>query len=110
MSGNAYTGNAGYSEESDNNILTKEEELFSKVMSDLTDRETWESRQETYYRMRNHGLRRKNKPYPGASDMHFPLIDNTIRKLIPFYFAQYSANDAAANLMQLLMYLKGYHK
>jgi hypothetical protein len=92
----------GFEEEtndSSNNVMTTEEELFSLVMSDLTDRETWESRQETYYRMRNHGLRRKNKPYPGASDMHFPLIDNTIRKLIPFYFAQYSANDVVAKFI-----------
>ena len=79
--------------------MRAEEDLYSKVLTDLTDREVWETRQDTFYQMRNHGLRRKNKPYPGAADMHFPLIDNTIRKLLPFYFAQYASHETIADFV-----------
>ena len=82
-----------------NSNMTEEEDLYGKVLIDLSEREVWETRQDTFYQMRNHGLRRKNKPYPGASDMHFPLVDNTIRKMIPFYYAQYSAQDLVAKFI-----------
>lgn len=75
------------------------ERLYQNVLEDLTEREVWETRQDTWYQMRNHGLRRKNKPFPGAADLHWPLIDNTIRKLLPFYFNQFASQDIIANFV-----------
>lgn len=49
-------------------------ELFSLTMDDLQDRSLWETRQQMYYDLRHHGLRRKSKPWPGASDAHFPSL------------------------------------
>ena len=49
--------------------------------------------------MRHHGLRRKNKPWPGASDVHFPLVDTTISELKPAYFQQLFATDLIAQFI-----------
>ena len=37
--------------------------------------------------------------WSGASDMHYPLIDNTIRKLLPFYYAQFASQDLVAKFV-----------
>jgi hypothetical protein len=52
-----------------------------------------------FYEMRHHGLRRKNKPWPGASDVHFPLVDTTISELKPAYFQQLFATDLIAQFV-----------
>ena len=49
-----------------------------------------------FYRMRHNGLRRKNKPWPGASDAHFTLSDTVIQRLAHFYFQQMFATDLIA--------------
>lgn len=59
--------------------------LYDKVVQALTDRKGWEDRQRVWYMMRHNGLPRRNKPFPGAADLHFPLIDGTIDKFKPFY-------------------------
>jgi|GEM_PF-886307 len=70
--------------------------LYEQTIQDLADRKTWEERQRLYYEMRHHGLRRKNKPFPGAADLHYPLIDGLIDKLKPFYFAQIWGSEQLA--------------
>jgi len=49
--------------------------------------------------MRHNGLRRKSKPFPGASDLHYPLSDSTIEKIKPHYFQQLFAVDILATFV-----------
>ena len=70
--------------------------LHGVILDDLKDRSQWDTRQSMFYRMRHNGLRRKNKPWPGASDAHFPLSDTVIQRLAPFYFQQIFATDLIA--------------
>lgn len=74
-------------------------ELHKQILDALKDRQDWESRQETWYSLRHQGLRRRNKPYIGAPDMHFPLIDASIDKHKPFYVQQIYATDTLANFV-----------
>ena len=71
----------------------------AEILSALNDRSKWEQRQATWYKMRHDGLRRVNKPFPGASDMHFPLGDMQIEKLKPFYISQIYATDTVAGFV-----------
>ena len=61
--------------------------LYSQVCDDIRSRQQWLSRQGTWYAMRHNGLRRQHKPWPGASDLHYPLADTIIEKLKPFIVA-----------------------
>lgn len=70
--------------------------IYDKVLQDLADRKAWEERQRLYYEMRHNGLRRRNKPFPGAADMHYPLADGQIDKLKPFYFSQIWGSEQLA--------------
>lgn len=71
-------------------------ELIDCVLRDLSLRERWDTRQSMLYEMRFRGLRRKTKPWPGASDVHWPLADSVIEKLKPFYVGQLYASDHLA--------------
>ena len=62
-----------------------EEILASLTKLCLSDRSKWEERQDIWYKMRNHGLRRTRMPFPKAADLHYPLIDTVIEKITPFY-------------------------
>ena len=75
------------------------DKLNTAVLQDLADRSVWDTRQRMFYEMRHHGLRRKNKPWPGASDVHFPLVDTTISELKPAYFQQLFATDLVAQFV-----------
>ena len=75
------------------------DKLNTAVLQDLADRAVWDTRQRMFYEMRHHGLRRKNKPWPGASDVHFPLVDTTISELKPAYFQQLFATDLIAQFV-----------
>jgi hypothetical protein len=77
------------------------QELHAAITRDLADRSAWETRQEKFYRMRHNGLRRSNKPYPTASDVHFPLADMAIEKLKPYYFQQVAATEVVAKFVPL---------
>jgi hypothetical protein len=77
--------------------MVTHEEILDAVQA----RSTWENRQATWYKMRHDGLRRINKPFPGAADMHFPLGDMQIEKLKPFYLSQLYANDTIASFTSL---------
>jgi hypothetical protein len=68
-----------------------------EILEAVSARSTWENRQAIWYKMRHDGLRRVNKPFPGAADMHFPLGDMLIEKLKPFYLSQLYAGDTVAS-------------
>lgn len=75
------------------------QKLAALVFDDLTRRKSWEDRQRIWYELRHSGLRRLNKPWPGAADMHFPLADGMIDKFKPFYFAQLFATETLASFV-----------
>lgn len=72
-----------------------------EILQALTDRKTWEERQATWYQMRHDGLRRRNKPWPNAADLHYPLADTLIEKQKPAYVGQVFATDAIASFTAL---------
>lgn len=74
-------------------------ELVQAVNDDLAARAQWDTRQAMFYEMRFHGLRRKNKPHPNASDVHFPLADSVIERLKPHYFQQLFATEQLASFV-----------
>lgn len=71
-------------------------ELVAAINDDLAARAMWDTRQAMFYEMRFSGLRRKNKPFPNASDVHFPLADSVIERLKPHYFQQLFATEQLA--------------
>lgn len=73
-----------------------EKDVFDQINKALKDRGTWETRQDTWYKMRHTGIRRPVKPYPNAPDQHYPLVDTVIEKLKPFYAQQIYANERMA--------------
>ena len=60
-------------------------ELYEDICEDLKDRQAWESRQILWAKMRNQGVKRTRKPWPGAADMHVPIGDTIIGKLKAYY-------------------------
>jgi hypothetical protein len=73
--------------------------LYEQIHSAIKDRQAWETRQSTFYQIRHQGLRRLNKPYPGAPDMHFPLVDASVDKHKPFLVQQIYATETAASFI-----------
>lgn len=70
------------------------------VRKDLAARKSgWEDKQRVWYEMRHEGLRRQNKPFPSAADLHFPMADGMIDKLKPFFFAQVFGNEHVATFI-----------
>ena len=83
-------------------------ELYDLVANDISSRTRWEVRQGLWYQMRNDGLRRQGKPWPNASDAHFPLIDTTINKLKPAFFQQAMGLDVIATFVPMRNQLAGF--
>ena len=52
--------------------------LQGQIVEAVGQRSPWEIRQTRWYELRHHGLRRTNKPWPKAADLHWPLIDTAI--------------------------------
>ena len=75
--------------------------LCNKAAGIIAARGVWEQKQRLFYQARHDGLRRRNKPWPTAADLHFPLIDMMIRKFKPFYIAQALSADRLANFVSL---------
>lgn len=67
----------------------------------LTERLVWENKARLFYRMRHDGLPRLNKPFPTASDAHYPAIDMAIRKLKPFFIGQVLAGNKVCSFTSL---------
>jgi hypothetical protein len=76
-------------------------ELSDEIADALKNRDDWSRRAETFYKMRHTGLRRVSPPYPGAADLHFPLIDSIVERLKPFYYSQLYGKDQFANFTSL---------
>ena len=76
-----------------------EEKLAALTRDYLSERSKWEDRQDIFYKMRNHGLRRRRMPFPSAADLHYPLIDTVIEKLTPFYLQQFSGAALLADFI-----------
>lgn len=76
-----------------------DKDIFDAVTQDLADRTDWANRQTVFYQLRHDGLRRRRKPFPGAADLHFPLVDQTIEKLKPFYYNQIFATELLASFV-----------
>jgi hypothetical protein len=75
--------------------------LHQSILKAISDRSTWEDRQGLWYQMRHDGLRRTSKPFPGAADLHFPLIESTIKSFKPFFLAQTFSRDSLASFTGL---------
>lgn len=71
------------------------------VLAALEARKTWEQRQATWYQMRHDGLRRRNKPWANAADMHYALADGILEKIKPTFIAQLYATDTIASFTAL---------
>lgn len=71
-------------------------ELFNKICKDVEDRKEWATRQPLWYKIRKEGVRRRNKPWPHASDKHYPLVDMGIAKSKPAYLNQLFAQERIA--------------
>lgn len=65
---------------------SRTEKLHADVLKDISARQRWETRQDTWYKMRYDGLARRNKPWAHAADLHLPLADNAIADFLPFYY------------------------
>ena len=81
--------------------MSKRLELHDKIITDIKDRSRWEGRQSLWYEMRHQGLRRQNRPWKNASDLHFPLADSVIERLKPFYFMQVTGMDTIASFVPM---------
>lgn len=79
--------------------MLSQKQSYDAVLQDLSDRKTWEERQRVWYQMRHTGIPRRNKPFPGAANLHYPLSDSHIGKLVPFYFAQVYSSDLLASFI-----------
>lgn len=76
-----------------------ESDLFTKICDDIKARTEWATRQPLWYRLRREGVRRRDKPWPHASDKHFPLIDMAIQKLKPTCLNQVFATERIADFI-----------
>jgi hypothetical protein len=76
-------------------------ELHQTILMALTNRADWEEKQRLFYAMRHEGLRRARKPFLGAADMHYPLVDGTIEAFKPFYVNQLTADEYLAEFTGL---------
>ena len=80
---------------------SKRQELHGCILSDIQQRSSWEDRQVKFYKMRHNGIARKSKPWNGAADLHFPLIDTNIEKLKPLFFQQIVGMDVVATFVPM---------
>lgn len=71
-------------------------QLYREIKDEVRNRTDWETAQAQWYTMRFTGVGRSKKPYPGAPNTHYPLIDTMIDKLRPFYLAQIYGQERAA--------------
>lgn len=75
--------------------------LFSSAHNILLSRLVWENKQRLYYQMRHDGLRRRQKPFPTAADLHYPEIDMNIRRLKPFWMGQVQSGDRLVQFVSM---------
>lgn len=84
--------------------------LQGQIVEAVGQRSPWEIRQTRWYELRHHGLRRTNKPWPKAADLHWPLIDTAIEKLKPLFLQQALGMDVVASFIPMRQQLNAYTK
>jgi hypothetical protein len=84
--------------------------LQGQIVEAVGQRSPWELRQTRWYELRHHGLRRTNKPWPKAADLHWPLIDTAIEKLKPLFLQQALGMDVVASFVPMRQQLNAYTK
>lgn len=72
--------------------------LYDKLKQSLTQRDQWEKRVRLWYVLAMTGLRRQKKA-DWQSDMFFPLIDQGLRRFLPFYWKQVFAEGRVVNFV-----------
>lgn len=85
-------------------------DLQGQILTSIEQRSPWELRQTRWYELRHHGLRRANKPWPKAADLHWPLIDTAIEKLKPLFLQQALGMDVVASFVPMRQQLNAYTK
>ncbi|NBW32164.1 MAG: hypothetical protein EBR48_05950 [bacterium] len=85
-------------------------DLHGQILTSIEQRSPWELRQTRWYELRHHGLRRTNKPWPKAADLHWPLIDTAIEKLKPLFLQQALGMDVVASFIPMRQQLNAYTK
>lgn len=73
--------------------------LYGEILDAIKNRSRWEQNQDSWYTLRYKGKRRPKKPYPGAPDTHYPLIDTVCEKLKPFYAQQIYSEERLATFV-----------
>ena len=73
------------STESRPTFLDLSKAIQSRLLEFLSDRGDWEQRQRIWYEMLHDGVPRRNKPFPGAANLHLPVADNAVQKWQPYY-------------------------
>lgn len=86
--------------------MTNVAPLFGRAYQILSDRQRWEDKQRLYYKMRHDGIRRRNKPFDTAADLHFALIDEAINDVKPLMLAQALGSDKLAQFVSLRQQLQ----
>jgi len=81
--------------------MTNRKDLHEVINRDIKDRTKWEQRQALWYEMRHQGLRRQNKPWPNAADLHFPMADSILERLKPFYYMQVVGMDVISSFVPM---------
>ena len=76
-------------------------ELYGDINNDLRDRLKWEHRQIIWQKMRNLGMGRVNRPWPGAANMHVPIADTIISKLKAYYIVWIFGPELLASFYSL---------
>jgi hypothetical protein len=76
-------------------------ELYGEINNDLRDRIKWENRQIIWQKMRNLGMGRVNRPWPGAANVHVPIADTIISKLKPYYIVWIFGPELLASFYSL---------
>jgi hypothetical protein len=84
------------------------DQLLTEIDDAVKQRAPWEERQTKWYQLRHNGLRRQNKPWPNAADLHFPLIDTQIEKLKPLFMQQAFGMDVVASFTPMRSQLSAY--
>lgn len=83
------------------------DDTHDDIVANVSRRSSFEDRIRMFYELRYTGLRRQNKPWANAADLHFQLSDSIIEKTKPFYLAQFYANETFATFVSQVAQAKG---
>lgn len=75
--------------------------IQERLQEQLTQRNVWEQRQRIWYEMLHDGLPRRNKPFPNAANLHLPIAENVVQKLMPYYVNSVFSRNVLASFTAL---------